>query len=839
MIPKHFLETVLPDDYGDGEYSYCIFSLQHTGEKKSISNQYWASSISEAAKIAEDLDSKRIDAYYAIADYKKEVYEKYKKGERKNLRIAENACRFSTLSYDIDVGKVKNSYAELPEALKELRRVVEDNDLPMPLIVGSGSGVHIHYCLEAPIEKEQWLSLAGRLKVLFINAGLVIDPVVSTDASRVLRIVGTHNYKKGGKVPVRIIAEGDGSHTYEFWDSILGKVEEVKEVEQPVDIIPEDNTTPILSEHINYDFNTAVNKCNQLNDLVKNPKDQSEPLWFAGLSIALYCDDKEGAIKKLSEGYPDYTPEETKKKVINIKGKPHTCKKFEALNPELCIKCAYKDSINSPIALAKTLKGIKKPILVRDTLEKIGTVIEYNIPVPPKPYSYVEGQGVWMEKPPDAKNKKPRFICVYDNPLFMEKRLEDSEEGMLAQIRFKLPKDGTRDFTISFADLNGKSKFDVLSKYGIVVERENQKGEIVGYLNAWLKYLEKTEKVTKAYNQMGWGNNAQSFVLGDREFTAGGCKPTPKNMTLSRYAHKFSYAGELDKWKQAINKLYAREGEEYRRFILGFGLACPLFKYTNVNGGLLHLRSDGSGKSKSATILSVNSIWGHPKGLAMKGADTPNSWLQRLGIYQSIPLCIDEITNLDPKEASKFVYTLSDGEGINRLKGSENAERINNIFWNTGTITTANSSITDLLTYEKATPEGELMRLLQFEFKDNNLSDEENGDLINELFENHGVAAEVIVPYMIGHPEECKEKVQSMIRQIRKDGDFTNKERFWVAMAGIGMTGVELGNDLGLWRFDVQSTYEWLLAELISQQNTPKGMVKTAEESLVYFFQSI
>ena len=97
-----------------------------------------------------------------------------------------------------------------------------------------------------------------------------------------------------------------------------------------------------------------------------------------------------------------------------------------------------------------------------------------------------------MEKPPDAKNKKPRFICVYDNPLFMEKRLEDSEEGMLAQIRFKLPKDGTRDFTISFADLNGKSKFDVLSKYGIVVERENQKGEIVGYLNAWLKYLEKT-----------------------------------------------------------------------------------------------------------------------------------------------------------------------------------------------------------------------------------------------------------------------------------------------------------------------------------------------------------
>ena len=53
MTPKHFLETVLPDDYGDGEYSYCIFSLQHTGEKKSISNQYWASSIAEAAKIAD------------------------------------------------------------------------------------------------------------------------------------------------------------------------------------------------------------------------------------------------------------------------------------------------------------------------------------------------------------------------------------------------------------------------------------------------------------------------------------------------------------------------------------------------------------------------------------------------------------------------------------------------------------------------------------------------------------------------------------------------------------------------------------------------------------------
>jgi len=839
MISEEFLELVLPDDYGDHNYSYCIFGLEDVGNGKSKSSQFWTSSIADAAKIAKELDAKKVNAYYAIADYKKDVYERYKAGDRKGLRTSENVCRFSTLSYDIDVGKKNNSYDELSKALSELKRVTKENNLPIPLIVGSGSGLHIHYCLDNPIVKDQWLSLAGRLKTLFTTSGLIIDPVVSTDASRVLRVVGTHNYKNKGKVPVTVLFKGDAPHTYEFWDSLLGsvegeKVEEVEEEPQVPDVVMEEEEF-IPEAHISYSFTTATKKCMQLKYLIENPKEQPEPLWWAALSIAKYCDNSKEAIKVLSDKYPGYDPEETRKKVEGIKGKPHTCKKFEMLNPDLCVRCSYKDAINSPIALAKTLKGIDAPIPVTDTSDRTGSIIDYEIPVPPKPFTYIEGEGVYQEGPPEKGSKQPSINKVYDYALFVEKRLEDAQDGMLAQIRFKLPKDGTRDFIVSIADLNSTRKFDVLSKYGIIADNEKQKGRIMVYLNSWLKFLEKTEKLTQAYNQMGWGNNGQSFVLGDREFTAGGCKPTPKNMVLSRYSHKFSHVGELDKWRHAIHKLYARDGEECRRFVLGFGLACPLFKYTNVNGGLLHLRSDGSGKSKSATILSANSIWGHPKGLAMKGADTPNSWLQRLGIYQSIPLCIDEITNLDPREASKFVYTLSDGEGINRLKGSENAERINNIFWQTGTITTANSSLTDLLTSEKATPEGELMRMLQFEFEDNNLTDEENGEYVSTLFHNHGVAAEVIVPYLIGHPEESKARVHAMIKRIREDGKFTNKERFWVAMAGIGMVGVELGNDLGIWDFDIQTTYEWLLQELINQKKTPKGMVKNAEESLSMF----
>lgn len=159
------------------------------------------SSIDDACQRAQKLSEEGLDAYFAIAEYASPAN-----------RTSNNVVSISTFIVDIDLDKTGTGkgYATLDEAKTALDESCVKNKLPKPNdIVGSGSGAHGYWIFRGALEREKWLSYAGKLKALMKSSGLRADPSRTADIASVLRVPGTLNYKYSPPRPVETISSSD------------------------------------------------------------------------------------------------------------------------------------------------------------------------------------------------------------------------------------------------------------------------------------------------------------------------------------------------------------------------------------------------------------------------------------------------------------------------------------------------------------------------------------------------------------------------------------------------------------------------------------------------------
>ena len=97
----------------------------------------------------------------------------------------------------------------------------------------------------------------------------------------------------------------------------------------------------------------------------------------------------------------------------------------------------------------------------------------------------------------------------------------------------------------------------------------------------------------------------------------------------------------------------------------------------------------------------------------MIGQNTYNARYQRLGAGQNLPLYVDEISNMESDDLSKWAYAMPQGQGKIRQQAGVNAERENRTTWESIAYTTSNTSIYEILARAKSSAEGEMARCLQ------------------------------------------------------------------------------------------------------------------------------
>lgn len=762
----------------------------------------FTTNLEEAYKIANNFSERGIDAYFALG-----------KPKEKGSRKTENVESLGAIWLDIDCGGGKadqieestglpKGYANQKEGLKALKKFCATVDLPEPMIVNSGYGLHIYWAFTEAVPTEKWLPIAKRLQQVCVTQKFCADPKVF-DASRILRVPGTYNHKKDTPKLVRVINPTTARHAPDTIRALLGvDPDEVAIVRKSSGGKVLDALQKMLVENKDYKFSKIISRgdpCFQLQDCLKNRANLSEPRWFNALSVAKFCGDGSKAIHALSKNHPDYDFHAVERKVVGIVG-PHSCAEFEKNNPAGCKGCPHKKnkSIKGPYNLGKVVKkAASSPI------NKF------------EPYFRGENGGVYKLNEDDAE-------FVYEHDLYLKKQMWDDEDGFVSVFVFHSPHDGVREFNIPNESLEKRLLLKVLAHNGVVAGLANS-AALHEYITRSIQILQTQREAEVMRRQFGWADNFTKFIVGEREITVDGVYHTPASSVTRTYAPYFEPKGTLEKWKEVFN-LYNREGLEIQAFAALSGFGSTLMELTGQKGAVINLVHQNAGTGKTTVLRMANSICGDPEKLLGSFKDTAVARVNKLGILNSIVNTIDELTNIDGKELSNFAYEISQGKGKEKGSFTANANRKNDTTWRSLTLSTSNSSFWQKLRAEKDLPDGELMRLLEFyvEYTDQNVISTEEGKKMfdHQLNANYGHAIVPFIQYVLANPEGVANEVRKIQSKIDKELRLTSRERNWSAVLAANITAGKIARQLGLIDFDLKRIYVKMAKLIVELRKT-------------------
>ena len=210
----------------------------------------------------------------------------------------------------------------------------------------------------------------------------------------------------------------------------------------------------------------------------------------------------------------------------------------------------------------------------------------------------------------------------------------------------------------------------VLAMKGVAAT-EKQFKQIILFVTMSLKAIQYKRKAELMRMQFGWADNDTKFIIGDREICFDGIFHSPPSSTTRDWATHLHVEGSYEKWQEVIN-LYGRPGLEPHAFAVLTAFGAPLFKFTGQSGAIINVIHPTSGTGKTTLLHATNSIYGHPKDLCAIKGDTANAKTQQLGVFNNLPFCVDEITNMTGAGLSEMSYKMSQGRGKHRMKATAN-----------------------------------------------------------------------------------------------------------------------------------------------------------------------
>ena len=779
----------------------------------------------------------------AIAGLMQDEYNAYfacSKYETNKSRTQPNAKYIKAFWLDIDCGEGKD-YPSQGEGLAALKNFCKATGLPKPTVVNSGRGLHIYWRLSRIITAEEWKPVAERIKYLCDEYDFHVDPSRTADLASILRVPETLNFKDDPPKPVSIICLSEEVE-YETIKSQLGVLVAPPEFNVPRQELNE--LTKALANNEEKWFKIIIKKtikgegCAQIHKIATEQETVNYELWRAGLSVAWACEDRDTAIHKISERHQEYDFQETIRKAMDTGG-PQKCVTFEKWNPSGCEGCPHKGKIVGPIALGRKIVKARAEDNFVEVEAKSPEIPVTKITIPEYPFPYFRGKqgGVYIE----LADNDP--ILVYQHDIYVVKRMRDPQKGEVAWIRLHLPKDGIKEFALPITEVMTKEKLrEKLGFYGVAA-LQKQMDAIMVYIIKFVNELQYKTDVEVMRMQYGWADKNSKFVIGDQEITAEGIRYSPPSSMTSALSEYMQPVGTLDEWKKIAN-VYNRPSMEPHAFGFFTAFGSPLLTHLNLKGAVINLVNNVSGTGKTTVAKVMHSVYGHPEEQMLIAKDTINVKLHRMGVMGNLPISCDEITNVEAEHFSDFVYAVSQGRARNRMKSQSNEERLNTSKWSLLCVCTSNASFYDKLASLKSTPDGELMRLIEFQIPVNSVMNKVEADeIFSQLDNNYGHAGRIYLQWLVSNLEEAIDMVKQVQVVIDKKVKFSGRERFWSGVAACNIAGAMIAKKLGLIDIDIKRVFEWMVIEFSKMRHEikapPTNQASTIGEFLNEFRGSI
>ena len=835
MLTSDFLRRVLPPA-GDGWY--CWATPAPANDKGRRYNQRFTRYLSHVVDGTTQCDDAHINTYYAMSSFRE-----------RGTRVQDNVAYVKAFWIDIDCGADKaaagKGYATQIDGIKALLTATKALGLPRPMLVNSGNGVHVYWPLAEAITPDVWRPIACQLVAAYQEHGLIADWGCSTDHSRILRPVGTHNWKDpSNPKPVTLLAD---CADYPL-DSIAGPVKHY------VVAVPASRYGDL---GINSDLglpqeppssvpDVVADKCAQIAFFRDSRGCLPEPQWRAGIAVVKACIGGEGTVHDWSKGYAGYTEAETDLKIRQTKG-PTTCAAFERLDPAICKGCAYRGTITSPIQLGRPDPVETDGERVEEAPDAPAAVevafdpsTDKMPPLPPhmRAYAYTDqGMCIKTKMPVAEGSGESRLVyqpfCEADIRVIEQAWMEGTAHmRMLVRRRKNLP---IQSLTMPSEKIHEPTEMmKWLTRNGISYrsDQPNAKDHMIAFMKRWFDEASQRAQETRQHTHFGWQDDG-GFLIGERLFRPGvDARKVALGGDARQLATSLEPRGDLAEWSATVNRLYGGKGLEQYQLIIAAGFGAPLMRLTGYEAMSIGMVSAASGVGKTTAAKAAMSIWGNPDVLSQSfGQATFNAIMSRISTLSSLPCYVDEITNARPSQLSDLAYSATSGKPKDRLTQSGHM-RETNASWNTILMLSGNSSVWQRIATTTRSPQAQLLRVLEYRLERKFvLSQEDARDTLRTLANNFGSAGERFIQFVLDHTDEVQKAIVRMQNTIERRAKSAPEERYWVAGMAASIVGVTIAQQLGLVDFNIPSLLDWCVNRVVECQHAVAGATSMLDDS--------
>jgi len=759
---------------------------------------------------------------------------------------------------DLDVGENKD-YKDKSDAHEALLKLQGAAELPDPVVIDSGGGIHAYWLMDKDIPCDEWKTYAEKFKALCMSH-ISIDPVVTADAARIMRAPDTLNFKTDPPRPTSVIS--DEIHVYswqEFREFLGGPTAE--QVDEPVvDILAEipkgldDDTKAMLKlDNFSKTFEVLAQKsvddeggCAQIKYMLENATTLEEPMWFAGLSIAKFCEDGATAIHEISNEHPDYNYDKTEEKASRFPA-PRTCSWFIDNYPERCEGCQHRGKIVSPIVLGREFKPAAKVDKEESVWQAPSTKTVPEFPEFLMPFVQGVNGGIYFVPAPKVDKKGIKHqddpILILPHDLYPVQRMYSPHDGECLLMRLVLPKDDMREFLVPMKHVYAKETFKSLMASNGVFPSSNNTEHLMNYVVKWGQYMQINAKADQMRMQMGWTAERseaeewekRSFVIGKKEITqTGETINAPSSPFVRGIAKHIVPHGTYARWRESLDYLNTPEFELHA-FASMSGLGSPLMSYTSTSGVAVSLFGK-SGNAKTGAMYAGLSMFGNPKNLSVVQA-TDNGLTGRYLALHNLMFGLDEIGDKKPEDLGRLIHNVSHGKAKIKMQASVNAEREYEMSASMIAMFTTNHTIYGKLENIKANPDGEAARLIEFHVHKPSLLEKEGrlGKYIFDAFNyNYGHAGPMFIKeiirlgdnYVLDHMGKWEEKF------ISDFGEHT-QYRFYQNLIAANFGAAAIANEHEITGYKLDMIYHETVRAMIDIRDNVVKVNRTDYQSLL------
>lgn len=800
MDLKTFLGRVLPSS---GNY---FLAHDKDNDNKPVARLSHATIDSLVTAIYRNLAAKR-NVYYSTGSFGSSS-----KGDQLRLK--------RVFYVDIDCGPGK-PYANKKEALQALHQAVKDG-LPKPtLIVDSGNGLHVYWELTADIPGHEWKPYGKALQGLCESLGLAVDSQITPDAVRILRPVGTYNYKDpANPKPVKIVYDKGPVWSFNDFSAAVNA-----HLSQPAPVpAPVDNSD--LSAGIEHhkgrpaQAKQMVAECPMLTStLATGGAGQPGVFWSKILHLLAWCEDGADYIHPMSSGHAEYDPKKTEERFTyaltqrahaeknpeNVKLGPTVCDTFAKYSPE-CATCKWRGKFKSPIKLA------------------YGTPSEL-------PAGWRNGEKGLQRYIPGEDGEQGSYetvarFTVHDLSIAID-------HGRDTHLNFML---GDVGVTATLADFeSSRSTYLHLCKFNRGMEN-NECSHLKTLMNTWAQQLQHNKKTIRRVTQYGWFDKNKFHLpgyllsLGDKGLQRDTAFIVDQNMHDTMAA-----VGDLEPWTECANYVL-KQPRPAAWAILASAFAAPLINFTALHGTLLSAHSPSSGSGKSTMIAVAQAVWGHPvRGISSLN-DTANAVTNRLGMLNTLPAYWDEVR--EKQEVIGFIKNVFRlGQGKEKQRLNANAQQRSTGTWSTMMVVASNEPLMDHIAANVTNTDAGVARVFEIKVEDipvgDGMTNTDATHFYGRLQHNYGRAGEVYAAHLVEHRELAARLVKKLQERFEKVVNSESACRFWVATASSLLAGAMLANRAGLTQFDLPTFELYLTKELQRMYAVKQGTKVTGSDRAV------